>query len=130
MSWNDGRSMNIRPGSTRPFYHGSEQSLLCSARSRLALFGHSVSQARPVQDHGSLYSSSFPAPMRVQVSFVYAERKEETWRICGRTGCAHSKVLGFSFTFLAVARKKESERLGHNGLPFFYFVVCARFYVD
>lgn len=84
--------------------------------------------------HGSLYSSSFPAPTNEQVSFVYSERKEETWRGYGSERAAPFPrfwVLTFSvFAFLAVAREKESERLGHIVLPFFYFVVCARFYVD
>lgn len=31
----------------------------------------------------------------------------------------------FFFTFLAVARKKESERLGHNGLPVFSTLLCV-----
>lgn len=81
-------------------------------------------------DHGSLYSSSFPAPTSVQVSFVYSERKEETWRVWGRTGCALSKVLGFDFFFFCVSGGGERERVRETwayriAVFYFHFVVCS-----
>lgn len=79
--------------------------------------------------HGSLYSSSFPAPTSVQVSFVYSERKEETWRVWGRTGCALSKVLGFDFFFFCVSGGGERERVretwAYRIAVFFFTLLCV-----
>lgn len=116
-------------GSTSPSGRDSEHSsVLCPVMACLP-FGYNVSQTRPHRDHGSLRSSSFPAPTTMQVSFVYAEREEETRQLCGQTGCARSKASVFFLCFLAVTgrereRKKEWERLGHIGLPFL-LCVCS-----
>lgn len=123
----DGTPMNLRTGSTRPFCCGSRSTPVLS---KLKACSFPPRHLADTEDQGSLYFSSFPAPTNVQVSFVYSEKKEERWRVWGRTGCAHSKVLGFDLFLLCVSgggvREKESERLGHIGLPFFLLCcVCS-----
>lgn len=117
-------------GSTSPFDRDSEHSsVFCPVMTCLP-FGHTISQTRPDQDHGSLHSSSFPAPTTVQVSFVYAERKEEMRRLCSQTGCARSKAWVFLFMFLGGygERERKSRRdLGKSDCHFYF--VCARFYL-
>lgn len=102
---------HFAPGPTWPPCRGSEQSS-CVLHCRGLLLSAAPSRAQHDRPRTTipLSSSSFPAPVNLQVSFVYSERKEEMWRVRGRTGCAQPKVLAFFFVHVCGWGERERVR--------------------
>lgn len=117
--------MNLRTGSARSFYYGSEHSCVLQAQ------GLFLSATAPRRLDGPWIALLFLfscTNQRAGFLCLFRKKRRDVAGVWGRTGCALSKVLGFDFflsAFLAVAREKESERLGHIVLPFFFFTLLC-----
>lgn len=104
------------------------EALLCSSSSRLVPFRHGISQTRRTRDR-----STFPLSLHLPACrFPLSIQKEKKRR--GGYGAERAAPIPrfwvltfFFFAFLAVVREKESERLGHIGLPRFFFTLLCVF---
>lgn len=100
--------------------------LVCPSGSMLVPLGHGASQTRRATDRSTLPLSLHLPTCRFPLSIQKEKKRRGGYGAERAAPFPRFWVLTFSsFAFLAVAREKESERLGHIGLPFFIFTLLC-----